>query len=373
MKKLKLKYGEYYSLKITDSSKNVINNIEITGSQISTEQTIFSTPTYKSISDDQTRINELIQGELRLQELKAKKDGNENLSNEEADEYDQLVDEFLDWTYEAITDLDEFKKRRVLLIPKDGNRNDINSDEKKEVPKHDLKCEIQVLQRTRKKELVDVPITVRVPFKLFGLTLWYYDKQIGTRKEWKNVEPAEWIDTYRWADEYTIPRIYEETLTSARYNIELNQRLLNTALSANKDPNEPKRFEILNWRYKLTGGQIKIEKLQKEVVMDEESCNLRGKNSYTYPESTLIEANSTVGGVSMIRHIGSHILEQYKDGRETMEMTWQGDPTMTLGDRIILEDKFGIEREFMITGNEFVLEGSGKFYMRTEGISVNAS
>ena len=43
---LKLKYGEYYSLKITDSSKNIINNIEITGSQISTTQQVFSEETY---------------------------------------------------------------------------------------------------------------------------------------------------------------------------------------------------------------------------------------------------------------------------------------------------------------------------------------
>ena len=106
--------------------------------------------------------------------------------------------------------------------------------------------------------------------------------------------------------------------------------------------------------------------------MDEESCNLRGKNSYSYPESTLIEAKAYINDTKLIKHIGDHILEQYKDGRETMEMTWQGDPTMTLGDRIVIEDKLGIEREFMITGNEFVLENSGKFYMRTEGISVIA-
>ena len=45
-KTLKLKYGEYYSLKITDSSKNIINNIEITGSQISTTQQVFFFSSY---------------------------------------------------------------------------------------------------------------------------------------------------------------------------------------------------------------------------------------------------------------------------------------------------------------------------------------
>ncbi len=49
-KTLKLKYGEYYSLKITDSSKNVINNVEITGNQITTEQTVFSEPTYTNFT-----------------------------------------------------------------------------------------------------------------------------------------------------------------------------------------------------------------------------------------------------------------------------------------------------------------------------------
>ena len=49
-KTLKLKYGEYYSLKITDSSKNVINNVEITGNHITTEQTVFSEPTYTNFT-----------------------------------------------------------------------------------------------------------------------------------------------------------------------------------------------------------------------------------------------------------------------------------------------------------------------------------
>ena len=365
-KTLKLKYGEYYSLKITDSGKNVINNVEITGNQITTVQEVFSEPTYTSFSsENEGRLTELMNGEVRLQELRAKSDSEEGLTEEETSELKDLEEEFLSWTYERIENVDVFKDQTLLF-----SSPQYTPDRDEEVPKHDLKCEIQVVERRPETELVDVPIIVRIPVKFLGMTLWHYDKQIGIRKEERKT--GNWIETYRWADEYTIPRIYKETLTSAEYNIELNNRLLNTALSANKDPNEPKRFEILNWRYKLTGGQIKIEKLQKEVIMDEESCNLRGKNSYSYPESTLIEASADVNGVNIIKHIGDHILEQYKDGRETMEMTWQGDPTMTLGDRIVIEDKLGIEREFMITGNEFVLENSGKFYMRTEGISVIA-
>ena len=73
MKTLKLKYGEYYSLKITDSSKNVINNVEITGSQITSEQEVFSEPTYRKESDDRARVVELMKGEARLSELKDKK------------------------------------------------------------------------------------------------------------------------------------------------------------------------------------------------------------------------------------------------------------------------------------------------------------
>lgn len=365
-KTLKLKYGEYYSLKITDSGKNVINNVEITGNQITTEQKVFSEPTYTSFSSDNTeRLTELMNGEGRLQELRAKSDSEEGLTEEETEELKDLEEEFLSWTYERIENVDTFKNQTLLFI-----KSQSTPERDEEVPKHDLKCEIQVVERRPETEFVDVPIIVRIPVKFLGITLWHYDKQIGMRKEEKKT--GNWIETYRWAEEYTIPRIYKETLTSAEYNIELNNRLLNTALSANKDPNEPKRFEILNWRYKLTGGQIKIEKLQKEVIMDEESCNLRGKNSYSYPESTLIEAKAYINETKLIKHIGDHILEQYKDGRETMEMTWQGDPTMTLGDRIVIEDKLGIEREFMITGNEFVLENSGKFYMRTEGISVIA-
>lgn len=76
MKTLSLKYGEYYSLKITDSNKNVINNVEITGSQITSEQQILSKPTYESIdSKNEDRINRLMKGEDRLLELKEKQNG----------------------------------------------------------------------------------------------------------------------------------------------------------------------------------------------------------------------------------------------------------------------------------------------------------
>ncbi len=75
-KTLKLKYGEYYSLKITDSSKNVINNVEIAGNQITTEQTIFSDPTYTGFtSENESRLNELMQGEDRLKELRTSSNG----------------------------------------------------------------------------------------------------------------------------------------------------------------------------------------------------------------------------------------------------------------------------------------------------------
>ena len=74
-KTLKLKYGEYYSLKITDSSKNIINNIEITGSQISTTQQVFSEATYSNItSENRDRIKELMRGESRLEELSKKQE-----------------------------------------------------------------------------------------------------------------------------------------------------------------------------------------------------------------------------------------------------------------------------------------------------------
>ena len=361
VKTLKLKYGEYYSLKITDSSKNVINNVEITGSQITSEQEVFSEPTYKKESDDRARVAELMKGEARLSELKDKKSLG-LLNNIEESELQELEKEFFGWTYEKISDIDKFKNLVSLFTP--DNETPYRETE---VLKHDLKCELQIVEKTRVKKRVEVPIIVRERVKILGIEMWWYkDKQIGTRTEWRDTD--EWTESYRWADEFTIPRILEETLTFAKYNIELNQRLLNTALLRNNS--KDKRFEVLNWRYKLTGGAIKIQKLQKEVVTDEESTELRGKNSYSYPESTLIEASARVGDKLLIKDIGEHILSNYKDGRETMELNWQGDPTVTLGDNIVLEDKFGIEKKFMVTGNEFILDNSGKFYMRTEGISV---
>ena len=41
---LRLKYGEYYSLKRTDRSKNIINNVEFTPKKIASEQILLSTP-----------------------------------------------------------------------------------------------------------------------------------------------------------------------------------------------------------------------------------------------------------------------------------------------------------------------------------------
>ena len=93
---LKLKYGEYYSLKITDSSKNVINSVEITGNQISTEQTVFSSPNKDKNSQDES-IEQLMQGETRLLELRAK----EELTENESDELKNLEDEFFSWSYES--------------------------------------------------------------------------------------------------------------------------------------------------------------------------------------------------------------------------------------------------------------------------------
>jgi len=103
-KTLKLKYGEYYSLKITDSSKNVINNVEITGSQITSEQQIFSEPTYKNDNDDKARVAELMKGERRLLELRDKKNSG-GLSKIETDELQELEAEFFGWTYNKISEV----------------------------------------------------------------------------------------------------------------------------------------------------------------------------------------------------------------------------------------------------------------------------
>lgn len=80
MKTLSLKYGEYYSLKITDSNKNVINSVEITGSQITSEQEILSKPSYESMDgENKDRINRLMKGEDRLLELKEKQNKKQSL------------------------------------------------------------------------------------------------------------------------------------------------------------------------------------------------------------------------------------------------------------------------------------------------------
>jgi hypothetical protein len=355
-KTLRLKYGEYYSLKRTDSSKNIINNVEITPSRITTEQHLFSTPN-----------------------VEARNDGNNNgfdgLKNGMT-EQQQEDNEFTSWTYVRFSDsLDSrnhYRNRANLFSLVEPIVHD------KEVPKYDLECEIQVLVRTRIRIPILVPIVVSEPIRIFGLIVGRWNRIVGWRVEF--IRTNSWINKYHWTDKYTRPDVTKIDLNRVSFNIGLRQELLRNFLNRNADIDT--ECHILNWRYKLTGGAIKIERLDKEIVTDYDSYNMRGKRSYTYPDSSLLENTATYLDSSLpestpinrrrslANSIGNHILSRYKDGRDTFEMTWQGDPTMTLGDRIILEDKFGIETEFMITGNEFILENNGKFFMRTEGISV---
>jgi hypothetical protein len=342
-KTLKLKHGEYYGLKITDSSKNIINNVEIAATQINTEQYIFSQPNI-SKNDSAGFDTELLK---------------KGMTEQQAED-----DEFFSWRYVPIADTldssNSYRSQNYLISEEHFDHPD------EQVPKHELRCEIQVLERVKEKYSILVPKYILVPKKFLG-TIWGYN-YVTVGYDYRYNYTGEWHESYRWRSDFTIPQVLDEDLNGVTYRVNLNRQLLEAFLSRNADPDT--ECHILNWRYKLTGGAIKIEKLDKEIILNEKSYGLRGKHSYAYPESTLLEDRASNDRRSLTNSIANHILSRYKDGRETFELAWQGDPTMTIGDSIILEDKFGIEKEFMITGNEFILENNGKFFMRTEGISV---
>ena len=335
---LKLKYGEYYSLKRTDRSKNIINNVEFTPKKVTSEQVLLSTPyPPKEGTTEEVTIPEGGR-EMTEEEIETLKNGMTDQQKED--------DEFYTWTYVKIDDtLDESN----TLKNKGHFIRDliINAPEGKEITKFDLKCEVQLMSRRRWN------------FILAGIIGNLYRDQ-----------------TYSWSEGFAKTTVTPLSLTSAKISIATNKNRIRNYFAQNKKNNE---YHILAWRYKLTGGEIKLETQEKVTVLDYDSQNLRGKHSYTYPESTLltqnayIEKNEDDGNVlkqPLCELNMNHILSTYKAGRETVELSWQGDPTLTIGDILEIENKMGIAQMYMVTGNKFDLNNNGKFSMTTQGISL---
>ncbi|MCL2061028.1 MAG: hypothetical protein FWH03_00170 [Firmicutes bacterium] len=310
-KLLRLKFGEYYGLKITDSGKNVINHVEVTPCDIITEERQFSVATdFKTATD------------LDKEELKKGLD-------------DKKQDEFDSWTYGK---LKKNARENEDILLKDETRNHDDDDDGITVPRHKLECEVQIAKVRKFNEKT-------------SLTLW---TPVFTQPVIKTIIVGKEI----------------------KYSIRFNKEL---AAAFQDSKRSIWRYDFLNWRYKLTGGALKAEKTAKIIETDVDSVASREKFSYTYPENTLLQhdayieeknAQGEVAKNDLAESIAKHVISRYKHGRETFEITWQGDPRITIGDYLVLEDKFGIETKYMITGNEFVLENSGKFFMRSEGISV---
>lgn len=321
-KTIRLGYGEYYELKVSDASKNIINQVEITPVTISTEL-------------------------IQLSDNSDKEQLGDNLMNELKRGMGEVDDnEFLSWQY-VNSSID--RGQQYLSPDGEEERFSIDHEERESLEKgRELKVQVQIAQRN-------------------WLSEKYWDWlsfQWKTRKYKSN-----WY--YYWIDAITIPRVVEqddELKTICSISINQNQLY---AIARLNDLNWAD-IEIKSWRYKLQGGKMNVDKVDKKVFADIESQQLQGVKSYTYPEGTLIQDSATVGvdKQSLVEHIGQHILSRYKHGRETISLKWQGDPRLTIGDSLILTDIMGIEKEYMITGSQFVLDSNGSFSMNTEGISA---
>lgn len=327
---LRLKYGEYYSLKRTDRSKNIINNVEFTPKKVTSEQVLLSTPypPKAGTPEEEVVIPEHCR-EMTEEEIEALKNGMTDQQKED--------EEFYTWTYVKLDDtLDESNtlKNTNFFI----QELVINAPEGKEITKFELKCEFQLMSRRK------------FNFLLAGF--------IG------NIYLNE---TYSWSEGFVKTSITPLGLTSAKISIAANNDRIRNYFAQNKRSME---YHILAWRYKLTGGEIKLETQEKVTELDYDSQNLRGKHSYTYPESTLLTENAKFNGELLYEQNMKHILSTYKAGRETVELSWQGDPTLTIGDILEIENKMGIAQRYMVTGNKFDLNNNGKFSMTTQGISL---
>lgn len=295
---LRLKYGEYYSLKRTDRSKNIINNVEFTPKKLSAKQVVLSTPNIGDFANDETFTTMLKLG------LNA----------------DQRQDEeFNSWTY----------RRGSEIIEKYNSDNNtlvafpVDISESGGYVKYDLRCELQILT------LFNAPTFVR------------------------------------WVDDFA-----STSITDKGNTIECKIKLNNDYLRSLFPLIGLMPSSVLAWRYKLIGGEVKAESQTKQTFPDYDSQRLRGKHSYTYPESTLLTEDAKINGELLYEKNIKHILSTYKAGRETVELSWQGDPTLTIGDILEIENKMGIAQRYMVTGNKFDLNNNGKFSMTTQGISL---
>lgn len=327
---LRLKYGEYYSLKRTDRSKNIINNVEFTPKKVTSEQVLLSTPypPKAGTPEEEVVIPEHCR-EMTEEEIEALKNGMTDQQKED--------EEFYTWTYVKLDDtLDESNtlKNTNFFI----QELVINAPEGKEITKFELKCEFQLMSRRK-----------------FNYWLAGFIGNIYLN------------ETYSWSEGFVKTSITPLGLTSAKISIAANNDRIRNYFAQNKRSME---YHILAWRYKLTGGEIKLETQEKVTELDYDSQNLRGKHSYTYPESTLLTENAKLNGELLYEQNMKHILSTYKAGRETVELSWQGDPTLTIGDILEIENKMGIAQRYMVTGNKFDLNNNGKFSMTTQGISL---
>lgn len=313
---IRLGYGEYFELKVTDASKNIINQVEITPVKLSAD---------------------LIQWSENSDKVKLGEEWTTELKRGMGDVDDK---EFLSWIYvKGCIDKDQeyispggadesfdILHSDDIKVP-DGKDPDDKGSDDKELGR-ELKVQVQIERR---------------------VLYW---------------------NLYYWVDYITIPRVLEYGDEETKCSILINKNQMESMawLVANSLGN----IEIKNWRYKLQSSKINVDKVDKKVFSDVESQFFQGVRSYTYPEGVLIQDSATVGvdKIHLVDKIAQHILSRYRHGRETISIRWQGDPRITIGDSLILTDIMGIEKEYMVTGSQFVLDSNGSFSMNTEGISV---
>lgn len=115
---------------------------------------------------------------------------------------------------------------------------------------------------------------------------------------------------------------------------------------------------------KATGKPLKVMNKDKVTVKDEESIIENGTLRYEFPNNHLIQNLSTA------QIIAEKLLQYYKDPKRDLRMDWRGNPSLELGDIVVVNDYVRGEEEeelgyYYITKQE--LEYAGYLRAKLEG------
>jgi hypothetical protein len=113
---------------------------------------------------------------------------------------------------------------------------------------------------------------------------------------------------------------------------------------------------------KVTGIVLSVDNEVTVIAQDIDSINDNGKKTYEIDDNPLIQTET------IAQKIADKCLALSKDPRRDLEMTWRGDPALTLGDRINVPDSKKTTADFWVVSNQ--LDWDGTLEATTKGKKV---